>query len=30
MHEGVRGMLFIEKVVESNKKGNVWQSMENE
>ena len=29
MHEGVRGMLFIEKVVESHKKGNVWQSMEN-
>jgi hypothetical protein len=29
MHEGVRGMLFIEKVVESHKKGNVWQSLEN-
>ena len=30
MNDGVRGMLFIEKVVESHKKGNVWQSMENE
>ena len=30
MHEGVRGMLFIEKVVESHKNGNIWQSMENE
>jgi predicted dehydrogenase len=28
MRDGVRGMLFIEKVVESNKKGNVWLSME--
>ena len=24
MNDGVRGMLFIEKVVESNKNGNVW------
>ena len=30
MNDGVRGMLFIEKVVESHKNGNVWQSMENE
>ena len=22
--EGVRGMMFIEKVLESNKKGNLW------
>lgn len=29
MNDGVRGMLFIEKVVESHKKGNVWQSLEN-
>ena len=29
IYEGVRGMMFIEKVVESNKKGNVWVSMEN-
>ena len=29
IHEGVRGMLFIEKVVESHKNGNTWQSMEN-
>ena len=28
MNDGVRGMLFIEKVVESNKKGNVWLSLE--
>ena len=30
LYEGVRGMLFIEKTVESNKKGNVWVSMENQ
>ena len=30
MNDGVRGMLFIEKVVESNKNGNVWVSMENQ
>ena len=30
MNDGVRGMLFIEKVVESHKKGNVWFSMENQ
>ena len=30
MKDGVRGMLFIEKVVESNKNGNVWVSMENQ
>ena len=30
MNDGVRGMLFIEKVVESHKKGNVWLSMENQ
>ena len=29
IYEGLRGMMFIEKVVESNKKGNVWVSMEN-
>jgi len=28
MNDGVRGMLFIEKVVESHKKGNVWLSLE--
>ena len=28
MNDGVRGMLFIEKVVESHKKGNVWLSMD--
>lgn len=28
MNDGIRGMLFIEKVVESHKKGNVWLSME--
>ena len=28
MRDGVRGMLFIEKVVESNQKGNIWLSME--
>jgi len=28
MNDGVRGMFFIEKVVESNKKGNVWLSLE--
>ena len=30
MNDGVRGMLFIEKVVESHKNGNVWLSMENQ
>ena len=30
LYEGVRGMLFIEKTVESNQKGNVWVSMENQ
>ena len=30
LYEGVRGMLFIEKTVESNHKGNVWVSMENQ
>ena len=30
IYEGVRGMMFIEKVVESNKKGNIWISMENQ
>ena len=30
IYEGVRGMMFIEKVVESNKKGNVWISMESQ
>ena len=29
MNDGVRGMLFIEKVVESHKNGNVWLSLEN-
>ena len=28
MNDGVRGMLFIEKVVESHKKGNVWLSLD--
>ena len=28
MKDGVRGMLFIEKVVESHKKGNVWLSLD--
>ena len=28
MNDGVRGMHIIEKVVESNKKGNVWLSLE--
>ena len=28
MNDGVRGMLFIEKVVESNKKGNIWLSLD--
>ena len=30
LYEGVRGMLFIEKTVESNQNGNVWVSMENQ
>tara|TARA_B100001175_G_scaffold317060_1_gene332707 strand:- start:3834 stop:4976 length:1143 start_codon:yes stop_codon:yes gene_type:complete len=30
LYEGVRGMLFIEKTVESNQKGNVWVSMKNQ
>ncbi|MGA0211758.1 MAG: Gfo/Idh/MocA family protein, partial [Flavobacteriaceae bacterium] len=30
MNDGVRGMLFIEKVVESHKNGNVWLPMENQ
>ena len=30
LYEGVRGMLFIEKTVESNQKGNAWVSMENQ
>ena len=30
MNDGVRGMLFIEKVVESHKNGNVWRSLENQ
>ena len=30
MNDGVRGMLFIEKVVESHKKGNIWLSLENQ
>ena len=30
MNDGVRGMLFIEKVVESHKNGNVWVSLENQ
>ena len=30
MNDGVRGMLFIEKVVESNKNGNVWVHLENQ
>ena len=24
LHDGVRGMLFIEKVITSNNKGNIW------
>jgi len=28
MNDGVRGMLFIEKVVESHKKGNIWLSLD--
>ena len=28
MNDGIRGMLFIEKVVESHKKGNVWLSLD--
>ena len=28
MNDGVRGMLFIEKVVESHKNGNIWLSLE--
>ena len=27
LDEGVRGMKFIEKVVESNAKGNIWLSL---
>ena len=27
MEEGVRGMLFIEKVLESHKNGNVWVNL---
>ena len=30
MIDGVRGMLFIEKVVESHKKGNIWLSLDNQ
>ena len=30
MNDGVRGMLFIEKVVESNKNGNVWVHLDNQ
>ena len=30
MNDGVRGMLFIEKVVESHKNGNIWLSLENQ
>ena len=30
MNDGVRGMLFIEKVVESNKNGNVWVHLNNQ
>jgi predicted dehydrogenase len=30
LYEGVRGMLFIEKTVESNQNGNIWVSMENQ
>ena len=30
MNDGVRGMLFIEKVVESNKNGNVWVNLDNQ
>ena len=30
LYEGLRGMMFIEKVVESNKNGNIWISMENQ
>lgn len=29
MKDGVRGMSFVEKSVESNKKGNVWVALEN-
>ena len=28
MNDGLRGMLFIEKVVESHKKGNIWLSLD--
>jgi hypothetical protein len=28
MNDGVRGMLFIEKVVESHKNGNIWLSLD--
>ena len=27
--DGIRGMCFIEKVVESHQKGNVWVNIEN-
>ena len=30
MNDGLRGMLFIEKVVESHKKGNIWLSLDKE
>ncbi len=30
LYDGLRGMLFIEKVVESHKNGNTWVSMENQ
>lgn len=30
LYEGLRGMLFIEKVVESHKNGNTWVSMDNQ
>ena len=30
LYEGLKGMKFIEKVVESHKKGNIWLSMDNQ
>ena len=30
LYDGLRGMLFIEKVVESHKNGNTWVSMDNQ
>ena len=27
LHDGVRGMLFIEKVLDSNAKGNIWVTL---